>query len=221
MPQLDSPGVAIMWDLQAPFSGNSDDGRQTAVLSGDHLSHCFGFSRYSICHQVLATAECDSSCLARLFFENLVRGMKYCDIKLHTLPSEARATNLRYGVWLIERATNDFQTPNFSLGAPSPLPVSSYDGCTIYIITLACGHKLIGPDFTVLTDLESCDAAPPTFIHVDLPDALSHILSNLPPLDQLPTYNTKTSAKLDHLHSPKNDIAIAYTFVSCRLTQSR
>ena len=142
-----------------------------------------------------------------LFFENVVRAIKYCDIKPHTLPSKARATNLRYGIWLIERANKDFQMQEFSLEAPSLLPITSYDGCTICIITLACGHKLIGPDITVLSDIESCDAVPPTFIHVDLSDALSQILSILPPLDQLPTYNTKTSANLDLLHSLKNDIA--------------
>ena len=114
---------------------------------------------------------------------------------------------MRYGIWLIERATADFQLQEFSLNAPSPLPIASYDGCTICIITLACGHKLIGPDLTVLSDLESCHAVPPTFIHVDLPDALSHILSILPPLDQLPTYNTKTSANMDLLHTLKSDQA--------------
>ena len=43
MPQPDSPGVAIMWDLQAPFLAISDDGRQTATLSRDQISwsgHC-------------------------------------------------------------------------------------------------------------------------------------------------------------------------------------
>ena len=89
-----------------------------------------------------------------------------------------------------------------SLEAPSPLPITSYDGYTICIITLACGHKRIGSDITVLSDLESCDAVPPTFIHVDLPDALS-CSKHLPPLDQLPTYNTKTSSNLDLLHSLK------------------
>ena len=47
MPQPDSPGVAIMWD-QAPFLAISDDGRQTATLSRDQLSHCIGSSRYGI-----------------------------------------------------------------------------------------------------------------------------------------------------------------------------
>ena len=91
--------------------------------------------------------------------------------------------------------------------APSSLPITSYDGCTLRNITLACSHKLNGPDVTVLSDLESCYAVPPTFIHVDLPDALFHILSILLPLYQLPTYNTKTSTKLELLHSLKNDIA--------------
>ena len=80
MPHPDSPGVAIMWDLQAPFLAISDECRETATLSRDQLSHCIGSSLYSICHQGLATAERNSSCLAMLFFETLVRAMKYCDI---------------------------------------------------------------------------------------------------------------------------------------------
>ena len=148
--------------------------------------------------------------------------MKYCDIKPHSLPSKARVNNLRYGIWLIERAIIDFQIQEFSLEAPSSLPISSYDGCTLRNITLACGHKLNGPDVTVLSDLESCYAVPPTFIHVDLPDALSHILSILLPLDQLPTYNTKTSTKLEHSLKKDYDICInAYSFVSGRLAQRR
>ena len=76
MPQPDSPGVAIMWDLQAPYLAISDDSRQTATLTHQQLSHCIGSSRYSICHQGLATAERDSSCLAMLFFESLVKARK-------------------------------------------------------------------------------------------------------------------------------------------------
>ena len=40
MPQPDSPGVAIMWDLAAPFVAVSDDGRQTATLSSSQLEQC-------------------------------------------------------------------------------------------------------------------------------------------------------------------------------------
>ena len=96
------------------------------------------------------------------------------------LPSKAHATNLRCGIWLIKRATNGFSMQEFSLEAPSPLPITSYDGYTICIINLACGQERIGPDIMVLSDLESCDAVPPTFIHVDLSDALCHVRSICP-----------------------------------------
>ena len=61
-----------MWDLSAPFLAISDDDCQTATLSSAQLEQCIGSSRYSICHEVLATAERDSSCLSMLFFENLL-----------------------------------------------------------------------------------------------------------------------------------------------------
>ena len=61
MSQRDSPGVAVMWDLSASFLAVSDDSRQTATLSSSQLEQCIGSSRYSICHDGLATAERDSS----------------------------------------------------------------------------------------------------------------------------------------------------------------
>ena len=67
MPLPDSPGVAIMWDLSASFLDVSDDGRQTATLSSSQLEHCIGSSRYSRCHDGLATAERDTLCLSMLF----------------------------------------------------------------------------------------------------------------------------------------------------------
>ena len=216
MPQHDSPGTAIMWDLSAPYLAVSDDGRQTATLSSTQLTQCIGSSRYSICHAGLATAERDSSCLSLLFFENLLNAMKFCTVKPLILPPKARATNLKYGIWLIERATDDYRLHEFRVDAPSPLPVTSYDGCHICIITLSCGHKLTGPDLTIFSDLASCRVVPPTYIHVDLPSALSDLLSVLPPLEDLPTYNTKTSANLDLIHTLQNDV----TFLQLSQTSS-
>ena len=172
-----------MWDLSAPFLAVSDDGRQTATVSSSQLPQCIGSSRYSICHEGLATAEPDSSCLSMLFFENLLHAMNSCSVKPHVLPIKARALNIKYGKWLIERATDDFRMHEFNVDAPSPLPVTSYDGCHICIITLACGHKLTGPDLTFISDLDSCRIVPPTFVLVDLPSAIDDLLSVLPPLD--------------------------------------
>ena len=63
LPQPDSPGFAIMWDLSASIPAVSDDGRQTATLSSQ-LEQCSGSSRYSIWHDGSTTAERDSSCLS-------------------------------------------------------------------------------------------------------------------------------------------------------------
>ena len=157
MLQPDSHGVAIMWDLSAPFLAVSDDGCQTATLCSSQLAQCISSSRYSICHEGLATAERDSSCLSMLFFENLLHAMNFCSAKPHVLPTKARVLNLKYGIWLIQRATDDFRMHEFKVDAPSPLPVTSYNGCHICIITLACGQKLTVPDlifFLILIAVE-------------------------------------------------------------------
>ena len=132
--------------------------------------------------------------------------MKFCSVRRHVFPSKARATNLKYGIWLIERATDDFQMHEFNVDAPSPLPVTSYDGGHICINTIACGHKLQEPDLTIFSDLSSCRIVLPTFIHVDLPPALDELPCVLPPLDVLPTYNTETSANLDLIQTLQNDV---------------
>ena len=43
-------------------------------------------------------------------------------------------------------------------------------------------------------------------IHVDLPAPLANILSTLPPLSDLPSYNTKSAANLDLLRTMKLEI---------------
>ena len=207
MPQPDSPGVAIMWDLSAPFQAVSDDGRQIVTLSSSQLEQYIGVSRYIIRHDGLATAERDSSCLSMLFFENHLHTMNFCSDRPHVLPSKARDTNLKYGIWLIERAIDNFRMHEFNVDALSPLPVSSYDGCHICIITLACGHKFTGLDLIIFSDLSSCRIFSSTFIHVDLPPALVDLHSVLPPLDKLPTYNTKTSANLNLITTLQKDVA--------------
>ena len=94
----------------------------------------------------------------------------------------------------------------FNVDAPSPLPVISYDGCHICIITLACGHKLTGLDLTIFSDLSSGRIVPPTFIHLEVPPAFDDFLSVLPPLDELLIYNTKTSANLDLIRTLQHDV---------------
>ena len=55
----------------------------------------------------------------------------------------------------------------------------------------------------IFWDLSSCRIAPPL---VDLPPALDDLFSVLPPLDELSTYNAKTSANLDLICTLQNDV---------------
>ena len=51
---------------------------------------------------------------------------------------------------------------------------------------------------------------------MDVAPALDGVLIVLPPLDDLPTYNTKTSANRDLIHTLQNDV----TFLTMSKTSS-
>ena len=71
MPQEDTSG-AMIWDLEAEYLAVSEDGRETAIVSGRDLTRCIGSATYSIYHQRLSAEGLWSSCLSLLFFGNLV-----------------------------------------------------------------------------------------------------------------------------------------------------
>ena len=205
MPQDDAED-AMIWDLEADFLAVSEDGRETALVSRTDLTRCIGSTRYSICHHGLATEGLWSSCLSLLFFGNLVQAMKFCDFRPYALPVSERALNLKFGIWLILSASPDFELRESDLNDTTHLSTKVYPGCRICILTLACGRQIRGPNVYIRSDLQTCSQMPSIKIHVDLPAPLANILSTLPPLDKLPSYNTKSSANLDLLRTMKQEI---------------
>ena len=205
MPQIDDVD-AIQWDIEADFLAVSEDGRETALVTHRQLEQCIGSSRYSICHEGLATEGLQSSCLALLFFGNLVQAMKVCDVKVIQLPIKERAINLRYGIWLILSATDDYVLSESNMTSSSPVANRQIQGCRICIFTLECGKQITGPNINIRSDLQTCQKIPPEKINVDLPVPLAKILSVLPSIDELPSYSTKSQANLALLKSIKHEI---------------
>ena len=107
MPQVDDV-EAIQWEIESEYLAVSEEGRETALIFKNQLDMCIGSSRYSICHDGLATEGGQSSCLCLLFLGNLVQAMKVCDVKPVTLPIKERVVSLRYGIWLITAASADY-----------------------------------------------------------------------------------------------------------------
>ena len=214
MPQVDDV-EALQCEVESDFLAVSEDGRETALISRAQMDLCIGSSRYSICHEGLATEGVQSSCLSLLFFGNLVQAMKVCDVRPVTLPIKERAVNLKYGIWLITAASADYTLTESFMNSSTPIGSSSFPGCRICVVTLACGKQISGPDIRIRSDLQSCSKIPATIMNVDLPIPLSHVLTALPSIDELPMYATKSQANIALLKSIKNDIK----YVSPALTK--
>ena len=202
MPQVDDV-EAIQWEIESEYLAVSEDGRETALISRNQLDMCIGSSRYSICHEGLATEGVQSSCLSLLFFGNLVQAMKVCDVKPVTLPIKERAVSLRYGIWLITAASADYTLTESYMNSSTPVGSSSFPGCRICVVMLACGKQISGPNIRIRSDLQSCSKIPATIMNVDLPVPLSNVLSALPSIDELPMYATRSQANIALLKSIK------------------
>ena len=205
MPQVDDV-EAVQWEIESEYLAVSEDGRETALISRNQLDMCIGSSRYSICHEGLATEGVQSSCLSLLFFGNLVQAMKVCDVKPVTLPIKERAVSLRYGIWLITAASADYTLTESYMNSSTPVGSSSFPGCRICVVTLACGKQISGPNIRIRSDLQSCSKIPATIMNVDLPVPLSNVLTALPSIDELPMYATRSQANIALLKSIKDEI---------------
>ena len=183
VPQVDEVD-ALQWVIEADYLAVFEDGRETAVITRRQMNNCIGLSKYSICHEGLATEGVSSSCLSLLFFGNLFQAMKVCDVKSATIPIKEQAISLRYGIWLIISASADYTLTESNMNSSTPVGNSNFPGCRICFVTLACGKQITGHNIRIRSDLQSCSRVPPKIMYVDLPRPLANVLSA--PLDGLP-----------------------------------
>ena len=59
------------------------------------------------------------------------------------------------------------------------------------------GKQLVGTKIKIPSDLATCKQLPAIKINVQLPDPISNLLSELPELDDVPYYDTKTEAGVE------------------------
>ena len=198
MPQLDS-NRAIKWKTESQFLAVSENQMETAHLSHYELSKCIGSDSYQICHESVATQYLrDSSCLSTLFFNTAIDALKVCDTDEMLLPAREQAENLGFGVWLITSAKDSYTLHKRKM-TDTQNSALTIKGCKICIITLECGYQIVGPHIKIRSDLYACSDIPPVQVNVNLPDPLSHLLTLLPNISDLPNYNTKSTASIDLL----------------------
>ena len=202
MPQVD-PTEAIKWVTEGPYLAISEDFMETTVLTEDQYANCLGTLAYRICHQTIETHSGQSSCLATLYFHSTMTALTVCETEKLLLPTPERATNLGYGIWLITSASAAFSLREYSLDELNTPKREDHPGCNICLITLDCGTQLISKSIKIRPDLDSCDKIPAKRISVSLPDPFAHLISELPDLDDLPYFESKTDAGVKLLREVK------------------
>ena len=205
LPQMDED-IAIKWDVEAENLAVSENMMETSLVTRDQLDKCFGSSKYRICHETLATENKDSSCLATLYFGNIMDALEVCDTVPVPLPLKVKATNLGYGIWLITSAQANFDFKENYMDATTLAGSKTVKGCRICLITLECGKQLTGENIRIRSDLSSCAKVPPVKLEVELPQPMANLFSLLPTVEELPYYNTKVEANMKLLKSLKLEL---------------
>ena len=126
-----------------------------------------------------------------------------CETEKVHLPTPEKATNLGYGIWLITSASAAFYLREYSLDELNTPKREDHPGCKYCLITLDCGTQLKSKYIKIRPDLDGCDKIPAKRISVSLPDPLAHFISELPDLDDLPYFESKTDAGVKLLREVK------------------
>ena len=191
MPQPD-PKEGIQWSVEGQYFAISEDSMESTVLTKEQFDNCLGSSTYRICHQTMEAHLSQSSCLATLFFHSAVTALTVCKTEKVLLPSPEKARNLGYGIWLLTSASDSFTLREYSLNQKNAPKCREHPRCNICILTLDCGTQLISKHIKIRPDLNTCDKIKATRIKVSLPDSLQSMLSELPDLEELPYFESKT-----------------------------
>ena len=202
MPQPEQKD-AIKWKTDGDYFAISENGMETSVLTREQYEMCLGSSTYRICHQTMETQLGRSSCLANLFWPNPVATLTVCETEKVILPTPEKATNLGYGIWLITSASSSFSLWEYNLNEVHTPSRKEHPGCNICIITLDCRTQLASRNIKIRPDLGSCDKIPARRIDVKLSDPLKHLMSEIPGIDEIPYFKSRTDAGIRLLEEVK------------------
>ena len=199
MPQ-DEPRTAIKWVIESPYLAISEDEMESITLSQTHFESCIGSSKYRVCHEPLASQANHPSCLATLFLNTSLKAAETCDTEVVFLPTQVQAENSGYGFWLITSATDAYEMREYSAESRHKAWNRLIPGCKICILTVECDYQVIvGDNIKIRSDLGSCDKIPAKFIDVQLPEPLAYLIADVPKVEELPYFESRTVAGVNLL----------------------
>ena len=129
-----------------------------------------GSSRYRNCSESVPREMGHSFCLATLYSSIASEALAVCDTTFVQLPAIEHATNLGNGLWLIQSAQSAVTLREVS---SSYVHGSSFRGCRICLITLACGMESMTDNIKIRSDLLSCAHIPLIKLQVSLPNPIA------------------------------------------------
>ena len=145
--------------------------------------------------------------MATLFVSSTLKAAETCDTEVFYLPTQANAANLGYGIWLITSASDAYEMREYSLDSVHKSWNRIIPGCKICIITVECNYQIIiGEILKIRSDLESCDRVEAKLIDVKLPDPLEHLMSEIPQIDQMSYFNSRTTAGVELLRKVRAEL---------------
>ena len=200
MPDGDT-GKALVWRLEAKYMAVSDDGEELAFIDDKELENCIGSQKYAICTKAIPTEQTYQSCMATLLYhDDELLALQRCQLDVIELPLTEKARNLGFGRWLITSASDDYTLIESAGNGSNPLARIEHPGCRVCIITLGCGKQLRGPNIHLRSDLTACDSVPAIRLDFQLTDPISTIFNLLPPLEELPSFSSRSEAQIQILH---------------------
>ena len=196
MPQPE-PRMAIRWVIEAPYLPISEDQMESVTLSKDQFEAFLGSARYRICHETIATQTNHPSCRATLFVSSTLKAAETRDTEVFYLPTQAKITS----------ASDAYEMREYSLDSVHKSWNRIIPGCKICIITVECNYQIIvGENLKIQSDLESCDRVEAKLIDVKLPDPLEHLISEIPQIDQMPYFESRTTAGVELLRKVRAEL---------------
>ena len=189
-------GKALVWRLESKYMAISQKSEEVAYLNDDDLANCVGSQKYAICTKAIPTETNRDSCLPTLLYkDDELLALQRCQLDVIELPLTEKASNLGFGRWLITAADDNYELSEQDENNTNPLNTVTKAGCRVCIITLGCGRVITGPNIKLRSDLTACNSVPPVRLDFKLPDPLSTIFELVPPLDDLPSFSSRTEAQ--------------------------
>ena len=137
------------------------------------------------------------SCLAILFFKGNLNTLKVCDTEQIQLTSTEKAESLGFWVWLITSATSACTLFESDKESTTASGLEKFPGCHICTVILDCGKQLVRPNIKYRSHLATCEQLPAIKINVHFQDPISNLLSELPKLEDMPYYESRTEAGIE------------------------